>query len=143
MMKKNRSRARRLLRNRYQPDINLNSFLDLILNVLLFFIFATEIAVFDAIEVKVPVTEFSESVSTPKEGTIIYISKDNKLFADNHPVALKELAQWLSAKKSQASFYGIIVRGDLDSNLQTMVDVMAACRAVGIDKIKVETEKPK
>lgn len=143
MNKKLRSRSRRMLRNRSQPDVNLNSFLDLVLNILLFFVFATEIAAFEAIEVKVPVTKYSEAVSTPKEGVILYISKDNKLLSEGQPITVDELPLWLDTKKKRTDFFGIIIRGDLESNLQTMVDVLAACRLAGIDKVKVETEKPK
>lgn len=132
-----------MLRNRSQPDVNLNSFLDLVLNILLFFVFATEIAAFEAIEVKVPVTKYSEAVSTPKEGVILYISKDNKIQSEGHPISVDALPAWLEAKKKRPDFFGIIVRGDLESNLQTTVDVLAACRLAGIDKVKVETEKPK
>lgn len=143
MNKKLRSRSRRMLRNRSQPDVNLNSFLDLVLNILLFFVFATEIAAFEAIDVKVPVTKYSEAVSTPKEGVILYISKENKLLSEGRPLTVDELPLWLDAKKKRSDFFGIIIRGDLQSNLQTMVDVLAACRLAGIDKVKVETEKPK
>ena len=54
-----RNRIPTISRWLHQPDINLNAFLDLILNILLFFVFATELAVFDAIDLAVPVTEFS------------------------------------------------------------------------------------
>lgn len=143
MNKKLRSRSRRQLRNRSQPDVNLNSFLDLVLNILLFFVFATEIAAFEALDVKVPVTKYSEAVSTPKEGVILYITKDNQLQSEGHVIPIDELPTWLQTKKKRPDFFGLIVRGDLNSNLQTMVDVLAACRLVSIDKVKVETEKPK
>ena len=42
---------------RLQPDISLNSFLDLVLNLLLFFVFATELAMFNSLSVAVPKTE--------------------------------------------------------------------------------------
>jgi biopolymer transport protein ExbD len=36
----------------------------------------------------------------------------------------------------------VIVRGDMNSNLQSLVDVLAACRIAGVENVKVETEKP-
>ena len=42
---------------RLQPDISLNSFLDLVLNLLLFFVFVTELAMFNSLSVAVPKTE--------------------------------------------------------------------------------------
>jgi biopolymer transport protein ExbD len=36
----------------------------------------------------------------------------------------------------------VVVRGDLNSNLQTMVNVLSACKVADIEKVKIETEKP-
>lgn len=86
-----RGRSRRSTYAKNQPDINLNSFLDLILNILLFFVFATELAVFDAIDVAVPVTEYSETSSTQKRTFIIFITKDNQYLVDGIKVAIERL----------------------------------------------------
>ena len=138
-----RGRSRRSTYAKNQPDINLNSFLDLILNVLLFFVFATELAVFDAIDVAVPVTEYSETSSTQKRTFIIFITKDNQYLIDGIKVAIERLANLLIEKrKTDSTFSGVIVRGDMNSNLQSLVDVLAACRIAGVENVKVETEKP-
>lgn len=138
-----RNRSRRSSRWVRQPDINLNAFLDLILNILLFFVFATELAVFDAIDVSVPVTEYSDTLSTQRQTPVIFITKDNQYLADGEKIAIENLAAWLSRKKKDdATFNSVIVRGDLNSNLQATVDVLGACRVVGIEKVKIETEKP-
>ena len=138
-----RNRSRRSSRWINQPDINLNAFLDLILNVLLFFVFATELAVFDAIDVTVPVTEFSDTQSTHKQALVIFITKDNQYLADGEKIEIDSLAAWLIQKKKEdVTFNSVIVRGDLNSSLQATVDVLGACRVAGIEKVKIETEKP-
>lgn len=138
-----RGRSRRSTYAKKQPDINLNSFLDLILNVLLFFVFATELAVFDSIDVAVPVTEYFETSSTQKRTFIIFITKDNQYLIDGIKVAIERLANLLIEKrKTDSTFSGVIVRGDMNSNLQSLVDVLAACRIAGVENVKVETEKP-
>ena len=105
--------------------------------------FATELAVFDAIDVAVPVTEYSETSSTQKRTFIVFITKDNRYLVDGTKVAIEQLSNILiKKKKTDASFTGVIVRGDLNSNLQALVDVLAACRMANIENIKVETEKP-
>ena len=138
-----RNRSRRSSRWIHQPDINLNAFLDLILNVLLFFVFATELAVFDAIDISVPVTEFSDTQSTHKQALVIFITKDNQYLADGEKIEIDSLAAWLIQKKKEdVTFNSVIVRGDLNSSLQATVDVLGACRVAGIEKVKIETEKP-
>ncbi|NOU24178.1 MAG: biopolymer transporter ExbD [Methylotenera sp.] len=138
-----RGRSRRSSYAKKQPDINLNSFLDLILNILLFFVFATELAVFDSIDVAVPVTEYSDTTSSQNRTFIIFITKDNQYLVEGIKVAIEGLANTLiQKKKTDTTFTGVVVRGDLNSNLQALVDVLAACRLAGIENVKVETEKP-
>lgn len=131
-------RSRRSNRFKHQPDVNLNSFLDLILNVLLFFVFATEIAAFEAIEVTVPSSNYATHESLDKDEIIIYISQDNRLNVDGKFLDKNGLEDWLSKNKKDSTF--VVVRGDLQSNLQAMVDVLSACRVAKIDKVKVETK---
>lgn len=137
-----RTRSKRSRRSIHQPEINLNSFTDLILNILLFFVFATELAVFEAIEVAIPVTEYSDKITNQRqEATIIFITKNNQILVDGENVTTNQLSSVLTKKSKMVSFSGIIVRGDLNSDLQTTVDVLSACKLAGIDKIKIETEK--
>ena len=131
-------RSRRSNRFKHQPDVNLNSFLDLILNVLLFFVFATEIAAFEAIEVTVPSSNYATHETLDKNEIIIYIGQDNRLNVDGKFLDKNGLEDWLSKNKKDSTF--VIVRGDLQSNLQAMVDVLSACRVAKIDKVKIETK---
>lgn len=135
-------RSRRLTSWKHQPDVNLNSFLDLVLNVLLFFIFATEIAAFHALEVTIPSSAHANNESHDKSEIIIYITRDNKINIDGDEIKSSDLADWLNQNKgSDNSQKYIIVRGDLNSDLQATVDVLSACRAAHITKIKVETKE--
>jgi len=138
-----RNRSRRSSRWTNQPGINLNAFLDLVLNILLFFVFATELAVFDAIDVAVPVTEYSDTLSTQRQAVIIFITENNQYLVDGEKMSIASLPGWLTQKKqSDNTFNSVIVRGDLNSSLQATVDVLGACRMAGIEKVKIETEKP-
>ena len=135
-------RSRRLTSWKHQPDVNLNSFLDLVLNVLLFFIFATEIAAFHALEVTIPSSAHANNESHDKSEIIIYITRDNKINIDGHEIKSSDLADWLNQNKgSDNNQKYIIVRGDLNSDLQATVDVLSACRVARITKIKVETKE--
>ena len=138
-----KNRSRRSSRWERQPDISLNAFFDLILNILLFFVFATELAVFESIDVSVPKSEYSDTITTQKQALIIFITRDNQYLIDRENIPIGNLAAWLSQKKKKdQTFNSVIVRGDLHSSLQATVDVFGACRQAGIEKIKIETEKP-
>lgn len=138
-----RTRRRRTPRRFAQPDINLNSFLDLILNVLLFFVFSTELVMFNALDVAVPSSKDAESVSRNRAGVTILIDKNNRIYAEGAPISPDDLVTWITRKKSEPTFDGVIVRGDLNSNLQAMVDVLSICKRARVDRVRLETEQPK
>jgi len=138
-----RKRPRRFVPGRLQPDISLNSFLDLILNILLFFVFATELAVSNTLNVAVPKSEYGES--NPKDNTTltIAVTKDSKYFVNGEEVAVGELPEQLRQRKqSNPNIESVIVRGDLESRLQATVEVLGACKQAGLAKERIETEKP-
>ena len=115
--------------------------MDLILNVLLFFVFATELAAFQSLEVTVPNSKSATSESRDQNQILIFIAKDNKINVDGNEVDQSKLEAWLTAHKKEEDSV-IVIRGDLESNLQAMVDVLSACRQAQIDKVKVETKSP-
>jgi biopolymer transport protein ExbD len=101
------------------------------------------LTVLDAIDVSVPITEYSDTLSTNRQALIILISKDNHYFVDGEKIPIESLAALLSRKKKEdETFNSVTVRGDLNSSLQATVDVLGVCRAAGIEKVKIETEKP-
>lgn len=121
----------------------MSAFLDLILNILLFFVFATELAVFDAIDLQVPVSEYADPQTTERQVLMIFITKDDEIMVDGKKLAPNELSHWLVEKKTNGQpIENVVVRGDLASDLQATIDVLGACRAAGIDKVKIETIKP-
>jgi len=138
-----RKRPRRFVPGKLQPDISLNSFLDLILNILLFFVFATELAVSNTLNVAVPKSEYGEQ--KPKDNTtlVIAVTKDNKYFINGEEVPVGGLAEQLRLRKqANSDLESVIVKGDLESRLQATVEVLGACKQAGVAKVRIETEKP-
>jgi biopolymer transport protein ExbD len=137
-----RKRPRHLSPGRLQPDISLNSFLDLALNILLFFVFATELAVTKSLNVAVPKTEYGETTSKDNESLLIQVTKDSRYFIGQDEVAADKLPLRMREQKAaNPNLKSVIVRGDLESRLQATVDVLGACKQAGIAKVKIETEK--
>jgi biopolymer transport protein ExbD len=109
-----RKRPRHLSPGRQQPDISLNSFLDLVLNILLFFVFATELAVTKSLNVAVPKTEYGETTSKDNESLLIQVTKDSRYFIGKDEVAAAKLpSQMRERKAANPNLKSVIVRGDL------------------------------
>lgn len=135
-----RTRARNRRRWQTQPDVNLNAFLDLVLNILLFFVFATELAVFDAIEVEVPKAESAEHQEDKAKTVMVSISGNNEFAIDGEHVVTEGLKDAIKRHIETVEANSIIVRGDQGSDLQSTVSVLDACRGLGLDKVKIQTE---
>ncbi|WOJ89981.1 biopolymer transporter ExbD [Methylocapsa polymorpha] len=113
------------------------------LNILLFFVFATELAVSNSLNVAVPQTEYGESAAKDNDALLIEVTKENKYFINGEEIAVGELpVQMRLRKQANPLFESVIVRGDLGSRLQATVDVLGACKQAGIAKVRIETEKP-
>jgi biopolymer transport protein ExbD len=120
--------------------VNLNAFLDLVLSILLFFVFATELAVFDAIEVDVPKAEASEHQEDKAKTVMVSISGNNEFAIDGERVVTEGLKDAIKRYVETVAANSIIVRGDRGSDLQSTVSVLDACRGLGLDKVKIQTE---
>ena len=120
--------------------MNLNAFLDLVLSILLFFVFATELAVFDAIEVDVPKAEASEHQEDKAKTVMVSISGNNEFAIDGERVVTEGLKDAIKRYVETVAANSIIVRGDRGSDLQSTVSVLDACRGLGLDKVKIQTE---
>lgn len=139
-----RRRPRRFSPGRQQPDISLNSFLDLVLNILLFFVFATELAILNSLNVSVPRTEYGESTPKDRDALVVVITKENRYYIDAEEIAVEDLPEQLRRRKQAGhGFDSLVLRGDLESRLQATVDVLGACNQAGITKVRIETEKPR
>ena len=135
-------RPRHLSPGRQQPDITLNSFLDLVLNILLFFVFATELAVYNSLNVAVPKTEYGDSAAKDNEALLIQVTQEGRFFIGNEEIADSDLpSQMRRRKQENPNLKSVTVRGDLNSRLQATVDVLGACKEAGITKLRIETER--
>lgn len=138
-----RKRPRRFVPGKLQPDISLNSFLDLILNILLFFVFATELAVSNTLNVAVPKSEYGDQKPRDDTSLVIAVTKDSRYFLNGEEVPVGELVEQLRLRKqTNPDIESVVVRGDLESRLQATVEVLGACKQAGVAKVRIETEKP-
>jgi len=133
-------RSRRSSRWSNRPDINLNAFADLVLNILLFFVFATELAVTEALDIQIPQSKEANAATEDRLPMIVFITKENEFVFENEKVPLDQLAQRLKDRQTPED-RGVIIKGDRDSNLQAAVEALDACQEAGLFKIRIEARK--
>ncbi len=133
-VKAERLRQRRKSRRRHlEPGISLTPMLDMIFNLLFFFVLTTEIRQgLGQLQVKLP--EASAAARATATATIptLILDRQGQLFYDNRPVADSELELILRGVAREGG-HEVRLRGDERVDLGRAVTVMDICRRTGLN----------
>jgi biopolymer transport protein ExbD len=66
------------------------------------------------------------------------VDKNGGIFIDKKPVATHELAQLLAARVKEQPTLRVLISGDTDARHGVIMNVLAAMRAAGIEKVAFE-----
>ena len=124
-----------------ESTINLTPLLDVIFNLIFFFLLATTIRQTQAfIEIDLP--EAGEvAVDEKKEAPlVISVNAANEIYINEEKVTLEGIEQKLSDLRAPDEKM-VIVRGDAQTHHQTIVDVLDVCARTGYIQVKIEVEK--
>jgi biopolymer transport protein ExbD len=116
-------------------DMNLVPMLDMVFNLLLFFLAATTFARVE-VEMDLKLPE-SRSGAEGKEGhaLIVNVFADGRLVVEGRPVNLEALRQKLEAAKARNREQSVLVRGDRAAQFGAGVQVLDTCRLAKISKV--------
>ena len=126
--------------NKSYDDINVTPMVDLYLVLLLIFIIMTTAGV-QGVKVNLPKSGAPSKMEGPKMQAITVDNSGNiKLNAE--AVSLADLENKLNAVKAKTPEFPVVVRGDSQTQYQTIMDVLDVVGRVGISNIGLAT-KPK
>jgi len=121
-------------------DINITPMLDLAYVLLVIFILMCTASV-EGAKVNLPKASKAPSLAKPKVKAIT-INNEGKVFLDTVPVTLQELEQRLTQAKAQIPDLPVVIRGDHQTQYQSIMDVLDVVGRLGITQIGLAT-KPK
>lgn len=121
-------------------DINITPMLDLAYVLLVIFILMCTASV-EGAKVNLPKASKAPSLAKPKLKAIT-INNEGKVFLDTVPVTLQELEQRLTQAKAQMPDLPVVIRGDHQTQYQSIMDVLDVVGRLGITQIGLAT-KPK
>lgn len=125
-----------------ESGINLMPLLDVIFNLIFFFILATTIKESKAfLDVKLPKSTEAQAATAP-QALVINVTEENQIFLQDEEVPLDTLNKSLEALKAEKNINRVIIRGDAKAYNQTIVSVLDACAKVGLLTVSIEV-KPK
>jgi biopolymer transport protein ExbD len=118
-------------------QINMAPLIDVIFQLLLFFMLSSSFTFQSGINVRLPKAVTSDTIT--EKNFIISITSENILYLNNSLVSVKELKKELSKPINKNK--PILIKADRRASLGRIVDIWDLCRKLGIERINIATNK--
>lgn len=135
-----RSRHRRSRAND-DEGINLTPLLDMIFNLLFFFILATTIGHSRQIAVNLPKTESKKNAASEKQVLVVSVTSDNRYFLDAIEMPLEELVRKSKEAIDSGQAVGVSLRGDSQADWQAMFTLFEAFSRNNLSKFLLDGQR--
>ncbi len=123
-----------------EDSINLTPLLDVIFNIIFFFILATTIREAKSfLEVQLPSSSEAAAREAETATLIITVTDTNRIYLNEREVTPKDLEALLK-EEHVGKVREIIIRGDAKAYNQTIVDVLDACARAGRYAVSIEVK---
>jgi biopolymer transport protein ExbD len=119
-------------------DINITPMLDLAYVLLVIFILMTTASV-QGVKVNLPKASRAPSLAKPKTKAIT-VNNQGKIFLDTVPVTLAELEQRLAQLKAQNPDLPIVIKGDSETQYQSIMDVLDVLGRENLTQVGLATK---
>ena len=129
------------------PQIRMINLVDILLNLLIFFIASTTFRVASnmpsAVKVTLPEARTAEEIGKEKIAHVsIKVTPDDKIYLDDQAIGLRDLEKSLRDAKAKNPDVLVEFSGDEKARYGTVMQIVDAARAAGIRDITAFTQKP-
>ena len=135
----------RKIRRKFGSEINMTPMIDIIFQLVLFFMLVSQVTRVEAESMNLPEARRADTPDSPPVGQlVINVTRDKRyvVSGQSHPLAGIEaiLANEVAARS--AAQVSVLVRGDRDTPWESVARVLRACAAKGIGNVKVAVIVP-
>lgn len=129
------------------PQINLTPMLDIVFNLIIFFMVGTRFSELEerSVDVKVPEVKSAAQLSAIPKTRTINVHRDGKVTLDHKPLTLPQLTAELAESRRQRPDMSVVIRGDAEGRFQNVASVLTACRQAGVSdmgiSVRMETKQ--
>jgi biopolymer transport protein ExbD len=118
--------------------INVTSLIDVMFNLLLFFMVSTTFLSTPAIKLELPKAKHAEIIE--QRPIVIYIDVDGMVYLNDEPVNISLLTAALEGKLTDADDRSVVLKADSRVSHGTVVEVMDAIKGAGATRLVISTE---
>ena len=118
---------------------SLSSLTDIVFLLLIFFLLTSQFVIQTGVKVKLPSSKLNEQ-SIPTK-MIVSLTEEGKVYIGSEETDINELSIKIDGLKEVINESNLIIRADKTVNIDLVIQVIDAAKAVGIDKFTIETEK--
>ena len=118
-------------------QIDLAPMIDVIFQLLIFFMLSSSFTFQSGINVKLPKAVTSDVIKD--ENLIVTITSENVAYLNDKVITLKELGGVL--EKAAARKRPLLIKADRRASVGRVVDIWDLCRKAGIEKINIATNQ--
>lgn len=122
-----------------QPGLNLTPMLDVVFLLIIFFMVGSKVSELNEeerrLDISVPEVGQAAAMTDPPTRRTIHIDREGRIEIDQTAVSIPELQRILTKAKGEYPKLGVVIRGDGESNLQTVASVYSACMEAGVTDI--------
>ena len=120
------------------PAMNLTSMVDVLFLLIIFFMVGAQFTDQERnLDLQVPEVSEAGALTAAPEKRIVNVDRSGRISLDRGEVTLDELTMRLAAARREYSELGVIVRGDGAVDLQSVANVLGACREAGISDMGI------
>ncbi len=121
-----------------EPTINLTSMLDVVMLLIIFFMVGTKFSEEERqTDIQIPTASDSIAMSGQPDEIVVNVDVDGKVSVQNESQTLETLKTLLEAAREVFPGQAVVIRADGKGVIQTVMDVMSACKASGVQKISL------
>jgi biopolymer transport protein ExbD len=121
-----------------EPTLNLTPMIDIVFLLIIFFMVGTKFAELERqIKLEIPaVRQFGAMTPAPAK-RVVNVYRDNTIMMDQRTLTIDQLIVELKRARQEYSELAVLIRGDAEGPFHNVVNVLAACRDAGFDKMGI------
>jgi biopolymer transport protein ExbD len=127
-------------KGRRQPsEINVTSLVDIIFNLLLFFLLTTSFSQTSGLEIQLPSANASD-MQVSGQDLVVVLTKDGFTLIDGKSVGIAEVEERIAALKNDAAAGAVVVQADSEVAHGRVVEVIDAAKRQKVKSVAIATQ---